>query len=210
MSSAKPKLLIVDDENSLRMSLSAILSRAGYDVRSAEDGFAALEEVRRECPDLILSDLNMPRMSGFEFLSVVRRRCPAVRVVAMSGAFSGDQVPPGVAADAYYAKGTNLTVLLETLRDLATTRPREAGYPVDTSTPLWISLNGESIDEASLITLSCPDCMRAFPLMLEVSAELIRLTNCAHCLVPVQFAIVESLLAPPPLVMRQPSGAASM
>ena len=69
---------------------------------------------------IILSDLNMPRMSGFEFLSLVRRRFPAIRysirVIAMSGAFSGDDIPPGIAADAFYEKGPNLSPLLQIVK----------------------------------------------------------------------------------------------
>ena len=84
-------------------------------MRSAEDGFSALAEIRREVPGVLLSDLNMPGMSGFELLSVVRRRFPSIQVIAMSGAFSGDGIQPGVAADAFYAKGANLRNLLQTL-----------------------------------------------------------------------------------------------
>jgi CheY-like chemotaxis protein len=210
MSAPKPKLLIVDDENSLRASLSAILSRAGYDIRTAEDGFSALEEVRRDCPHVILSDLNMPAMSGFELLSVIRRRFPAVRVVAMSGAFNGEEVPQGVAADAYYPKGTNLSVLLDTLWHLTAPESTEPSRRVDPSTPVWISLNSERFEEVSSITLSCPDCMRTFSLLLDVSAQLIRSANCVHCSAQVDYAIVESLLPPPMVAVRQRSGAAAM
>jgi CheY-like chemotaxis protein len=62
---------------------------------------------------IILSDLNMPRMSGCDFLSLGRRRFPAIRVIAMSGAFSGDDIPPGIAADAFYEKGPDLSPLLQ-------------------------------------------------------------------------------------------------
>jgi CheY-like chemotaxis protein len=89
MLNAKRKLLIVDDEVSLRSSLSQIFTTFGYSVRSAEDGFSALAAMRNEIPDILLSDLNMPGMSGFELLSVVRRRFPAIQVIAMSGAFFG-------------------------------------------------------------------------------------------------------------------------
>ncbi len=64
-------------------------------------------------PDIMLSDLNMPCMSGFELLSVVRHRLPSIRVIAMSGAFSGNEVPSGVAADAFYQKGSGIRALLK-------------------------------------------------------------------------------------------------
>lgn len=207
MSAAKPKLLIVDDEPSLRSSLAAILSRAGYDIRSAHDGFSALSEVRRDCPDLILSDLNMPGMSGFELLSVIRRTCPAVRVVAMSGAFRGSAVPPGLAADAFYEKGTNLALLLETLATLATAAPAMLDSRLDQSAPLWVSSNSnEHLQEISSIMLCCPDCLRAFSLPLGVSAQLIRTAHCTHCSAPVNYAVVESLLPPMPVPVRHLSG----
>jgi CheY-like chemotaxis protein len=100
-------ILIVDDNASLRVVLSIIFSREGYHVRLAEDGFSALEEIERHTPDVLLSDLNMPGMSGFELLSVVRQRFPTIRVVAMSAAFFGEQLPAEVMADAFYAKGTH-------------------------------------------------------------------------------------------------------
>jgi CheY-like chemotaxis protein len=93
MSFNREKLLIVDDEPSIRISISQVLAEIGYRVRSAEDGFSALREIHRESPDIVLSDLNMPGMSGFELLSVVRRRFLAILVIAMSGAFSGNEVP---------------------------------------------------------------------------------------------------------------------
>ena len=111
---AASSILIVDDNVGLRMVLSIIFSREGYQVRLAEDGLSALEEIERHTPDVLLSDLNMPRMSGFELLSVVRQRYPMIRVVAMSAAFFGERLPAGVMADAFYAKGTHsLKSLLE-------------------------------------------------------------------------------------------------
>ena len=101
----KHRILVVDDEPSVRESLVGFLNDAGYDVSTAEHGFDALLQLRSATPDVIISDLNMPQMSGFEFLSVVRRRFPEILVVAVSGAYeSGDCVPGGVIADAFYAK----------------------------------------------------------------------------------------------------------
>ena len=112
-------LLIVDDDAPLRLALCDLFGESGYRARCAEDGFSALQEIRQEVPDIVLSDLNMPGMSGFEFLSAVRRSFPAIRVIAMSGAFSGSGVPPGVAADAFFAKGADLGSLKRIVKVIA-------------------------------------------------------------------------------------------
>jgi CheY-like chemotaxis protein len=78
MSNLRANLLVVDDQALIRTCLSEVLTKHGYGVRSAPDGFSALAEIRKEAPDLIVSDLNMPRMSGFELLSVIRRRFPSI------------------------------------------------------------------------------------------------------------------------------------
>ena len=113
------KVLVVDDDALLRMSLLQTLTHAGYKVRSADGGHAALSEIDRETPDLLLSDLNMPGLSGFELLSIVRRRFPAIQVIAMSGAYFGDSVPTGVFADAFYEKGRGVRSLIEIVADVA-------------------------------------------------------------------------------------------
>jgi CheY-like chemotaxis protein len=98
-------ILVVDDEPGVRESLGMLLMSEGYDVAMAEDGVAALLQIERMLPDLIVSDLNMPRLSGFEFLPVVRLRFPQIAIVAMSGDYQGDDVPLGVCADRFFAKG---------------------------------------------------------------------------------------------------------
>jgi CheY-like chemotaxis protein len=105
MSSLQPRLLIVDDEPSMREAVSEILALKGYEVLTARDGLDALDRLVLFLPDVIISDLMMPRMSGFEFLAVVRERFPQVPVIATSGAFQGDDLPAGVLADAFLPKG---------------------------------------------------------------------------------------------------------
>ena len=117
--SRKPNILIVEDDDQIRHLLCAILEQSGYSVRPATDGVAALEELRAEVSDIVLSDLNMPRMSGFELLPVVRQEFPVARVVAMSSAFSGSAVPAGVAADAFYAKASDVVALLQIIEAMA-------------------------------------------------------------------------------------------
>ena len=118
MPETRAKLLIVDDERSIRLSLSCVLGEIGYRVRAAEDGFSALIQIAMDPPDILLSDLNMPGMSGFDLLATVRQHFPSIRTVAMSGTFNGNEAPSGVAADAFYGKGSSLGALLRILDDL--------------------------------------------------------------------------------------------
>jgi signal transduction histidine kinase/CheY-like chemotaxis protein/ligand-binding sensor domain-containing protein len=68
----KPRLLVVDDEANIRELLSQELTEAGYDVRLASNGRDAVAQVRRERPDLILLDVMMPEMNGFDVAAVLK------------------------------------------------------------------------------------------------------------------------------------------
>ena len=92
-SSFKYRILIVEDDPTLREFGKLLLSAQGYEVLCAEDGFEGLAALKQSLPDIIISDLRMPNMNGFEFLSVVRRRFPGIPVIAISGEFSGLSVP---------------------------------------------------------------------------------------------------------------------
>jgi CheY-like chemotaxis protein len=115
------KLLIADDDISILTVLSQHFSELGCHVRSAEDGSSALSEIEKEIPDILLADLKMPGIPGTLILVNVRQNFPSIRVIAMSGAHSGSCVPPGVAADAFYEKGSSLHLLTEAVD--AMTRP---------------------------------------------------------------------------------------
>lgn len=190
-----PSLLVVDDEVLVRTCLSEMLIESGYTVRNASDGFSALAAIRDEIPDLILSDLNMPGMSGFEFLSVVRRRFPYIRVVAMSSGFSGTDLPSGVAADAFYQKGAQPALLLRIVEDitrlgqsLVSRRPRLLA-------PIWIPANGHNASGEMFVTITCPECLRAFPQTLDRTGAATVETRCAWCRIPIHCAIVHSATA---------------
>ena len=128
--SAQHRVLVVDDEAANRELISDILASEGYDVVTAQDGVDALNQLTAPLPDVIISDLRMPRMSGFEFLAVVRRKYPDVPLIAMSGEFEGNEVPPGVPADAYLAKGILLFNQLRTkVADLLSASPRNRRLP---------------------------------------------------------------------------------
>jgi CheY-like chemotaxis protein len=100
----KFRILVVDDEPLIVHTATLILRNAGYEVHSARDGFEALRVLSRSIPDILISDLSMPNMSGFELLSIVRRRFPQLPVIAISGDYNGI-APTGLIADAFLSKG---------------------------------------------------------------------------------------------------------
>lgn len=120
---SRPRILVVDDDPSVRESVAMLLRSVGYDVVVAEDGFGALSQLGRTPTDVVLSDLGMPGMSGYELLSEVHRRFPRILTLAMSGAYAGDELPPGVIADGFYAKGGHPRSLFRTLEEVIRSAP---------------------------------------------------------------------------------------
>jgi CheY-like chemotaxis protein len=127
-------ILIADDNGAILGMLAGIFSEQGHSVRTACDGVAALDAIRERAPDLLLSDLNMPRISGYELLAIVRRRFPQIAVIAMSADYSGVGVPPGIAADGFYAKGSGriarLFEILLKIQDEETRQSLRVAVPV--------------------------------------------------------------------------------
>jgi DNA-binding response OmpR family regulator len=177
------------------------LNAAGYDVSTAQNGFDALLHLNRMVPNLIISDLNMPQMSGFEFLSVVRRRFPEIPVIAVSGAYqSGDQVPGGVIADAFYSKGNHRPEeLLNTVAEMLRTTATRATNHMRESAPVWIPRNGKDSKGVPFIVLTCTNCLRSFPLSVErEDVQEIQETPCLFCTNPVRYVIDFSIAVSSP------------
>ena len=81
-------VLIADDSEDIRSFLHALLESKGFTVIEAPDGEKAVEIARRKCPDLILLDLNMPKLDGFGAAKEIRKikgRCEDVPIVALTG-----------------------------------------------------------------------------------------------------------------------------
>lgn len=72
----KRKVLVVDDDPQIRKILTRMLAPATYEIRSADDGFSALETVREWDPDLVILDIMMPGMSGIEVCRQIREEKP--------------------------------------------------------------------------------------------------------------------------------------
>ena len=181
---SKPRILVVDDDAGIRNVCSMLLLSSGYLVDTAEDGFSALLSIKSVIPNLVLSDLNMPHMSGFEFLSVVRRRFPQIMVIAMSGAYEcREEVPAGVIADAFYPKGNRSAVpLLKMVDDLLSTSRERTPDHLRQSAPVWIPRNGHDAKGLPFLVITCTQCLRSFPLNVsEEATPEILLTPCLFC-----------------------------
>jgi CheY-like chemotaxis protein len=181
-------IVVVDDNPVLVSVLSEIFRECGHDVRLASDGFVALDEIRKKVPDILLSDLCMPHMSGYELLSVVRRRFPSIRVIAMSGAFSGEAIPPGVAADAFYAKGASSVA---ELIDIVSFVWREEAQSPRSAAPIWISETSTDRLDASVLLVSCPECLRPFSHRARNCEVFPWTDSCPHCMTMVELALVQ-------------------
>lgn len=67
------RVLAVDDTRALRVMLADCLKKGGHEVVLAADGIEALEKLREHRPDIVITDLNMPRMNGLDFIAAARR-----------------------------------------------------------------------------------------------------------------------------------------
>jgi len=114
------KVLVVDDDLELRGLIAFALRQAGYLVLEARDGPAALGAARRENPDLIVLDVNMPRMDGFEVLRRLREEGSAVPVMMLTVRSGEEDLVRGLdlGADDYLAKPFSPRTLLARVRAL--------------------------------------------------------------------------------------------
>ena len=201
------QILVVDDEEAVRDVFTQMFQEEGYEVATAKNGFDALLKLKHFSPEVIVSDLNMPKMSGFEFLSVVRRRFPKISVIASSGAYASRAVPTGVLADAFYAKGEgDPRTLINSVAMLIQTSDAQAIAHQDATAPVWIPRNGKDSNGVPYIVITCTECLRSFPLNVttEQNPEVLE-TFCLFCSNTVKYIIDFSLsVTSPPKKLSGP------
>ena len=95
------KILVVDDEQSLREVLSIMLKRAGYAVTSVSDGEEAIEQVQKEIFDLVITDLRMPKVDGMEVLRAVKSASPETVVLIITAFATADSAVEAMKQGAY-------------------------------------------------------------------------------------------------------------
>ena len=107
-------ILVVDDDESLRDLLKLHLGAAGYEVQVAEDAITAGYMVLRSPPDLIITDVNMPHMDGFEFIEALKadKSLPNIPVVFLTSVEEGDHRGKMLGAVGYVTKPIRADKLL--------------------------------------------------------------------------------------------------
>ena len=108
------RILIVDDDESLRELLRLHLSAAGYEVQVAPDAIAAGYLVLQGAPDLIITDVNMPHMDGFEFVAALRADAAlsSIPVIFLTSVEDGDARGRELGAAGYVTKPVRADRLL--------------------------------------------------------------------------------------------------
>jgi DNA-binding response OmpR family regulator len=130
----KPRILIIDDDVGFRDLLRLHLAARGYQVQVSEDGVTGGRALLAETPDLIISDVNMPFLDGFELLSLLRADAStaSIPVILLSGRSDGDTMAKAVdlgAAD-YLTKPVTRDQLLESV-EACLARAKGRGVPPD-------------------------------------------------------------------------------
>lgn len=116
------KILVVDDEPNIVLSLEFLMKQAGFQVRTAADGEAALAAIAAERPDLVLLDVMMPRKNGYEVCQAIRANpdWQSVRIVMLTAKGREVEREKGLAlgADDYITKPFSTQEVVERVREL--------------------------------------------------------------------------------------------
>lgn len=99
-------IFVIDDESHIADSLVEILNGCGYHAYAFYDGRAAIDFARQRCPDIVVSDVIMPKLNGVDTAIMIREHCPATRIVLFSG-----QAGTAAIMDEARIKGHNFELL---------------------------------------------------------------------------------------------------
>jgi len=186
-----PRVLLVDDEPTLNETLSAVLKASGFVCRCAGDGFEALRLLRETPPDILISDLRMPNMSGFELLAIIRRRFPQIAVIVISGEFIANVETSGLLMNAFFQKGQyRPQQLIDTMRELYKECPIRPALAKPTHAPLWINRRN-----SEYLLATCTECLRSFPIDKdEAAGEGLQSAECPSCGTTITYAVDSNVL----------------
>jgi len=117
---SKGHVLVVDDEVAITDLITEVLSIAGYQVTTSSDGLDALNQIRRSKFDLILLDVNLPKVDGFAVLEKIRESAPTQPIIMISARIDKDDVTRGLrlGADDYVRKPFSVEELVLRIENL--------------------------------------------------------------------------------------------
>ena len=181
-------VLLVDDDPFIRKLFSTHLERAGFQPIHAGDGIDAMVKLRDTLPNVIVTDIEMPRMSGLEFIGVVRRRFPPIPVIALSGSIPSE-FPEEARPDCWFEKSLQeLPDVLNIVKYLARKTPDHVDLPQVVTTPVRTRHAF-----AGYFMLTCTDCLRTFRATSTPVNKVVEGTAmCIHCEALVPFLIESS------------------
>jgi len=181
-------VLLVDDDPGIRDILSSQLEEAGFEAEQAKDGIDGLVKLRDRLPKVIISDLQMPRMSGIEFISVVRRRFPSIPVIVFSG-WTQVELPAEAQPDRWFEKSPRqIPELLQAVFDLVRKTPDCGSFPQVVTTPVRARPGF-----AGYFMLTCTDCLRTFRATSTPENKRVdRTAICTYCETRVPYLIESS------------------
>jgi len=116
----RTRLLLVDDEEDFVFALAERLRFRKYDTRAATSGEAALSEIEKERPDIVVLDLKMPGMGGMEVLREIKTRDPSIDVIMLTGSVDSEIGEIALRAGATYhiVKPMDIEDLMKKLQDI--------------------------------------------------------------------------------------------
>lgn len=117
---ASKKILVVDDELGIRILLSEVLSSRGFQVSLARDGMESLEKLEKDHFDLVVTDINMPRLDGVAMLKTMKQNGRTEKVIVMTGNVSDKRLqdPEMYRVESHIYKPFGLAAFLNTVDSL--------------------------------------------------------------------------------------------
>ncbi|MDR4498921.1 MAG: response regulator [Candidatus Scalindua sp.] len=118
-------ILLVEDDNNQRLLYEQELRIEGYKIMTAIDGRDALEKFQEQVPDLVILDINMPRMDGIEAIGRILSKNKQIPIIINTAYSSYKNSFMSWAADAYIVKSSDLSELKNKIRELLINRPKD-------------------------------------------------------------------------------------
>ena len=206
------KILLVEDDSSLREIYSIRLTAEGYDVVSACDGEEALATAVREKPDLVLSDVMMPKISGFDMLDILRQtpETKDIKVIMMTALSSEDQRERGNAlgANRYLVKSQVgiedvVNAIHDVLADTGAAEPQDISAQAAQTEAMPTNLPENPVEAAPFAAAAT--VVSEAPQMAQTITETINPTQIAQPMAqPVAQPVAQPMAQPAPQPVMQP------